>query len=334
MSGLLQLGRRLGNRALDALFLPPLDRLWVPRLRGRVLCLLYHRVDEPGRMPFLDAFGVPPIRPEDLHDELALLGRRGARFLTFADLREGRFPDPDQFGVIVSFDDGFQDTYRHGLPVLDGLGVQATVFQASALVEAEDLIWEHALYWYGHDPRLCAELSELAHRRIPRSRTHTGMALITFLREEVRCCEVEALLVEMKGRHDHGPRLRDLAAAIYPRRETLQAACRHGHEIGSHGHRHYPRRNLSDGEFEQELQVSSWRLASLLGGPPRAYSYPFNSHQPGDERICGRHFLQAATVDGALIGPDSPPLELPRFTWPGPHRHGLHRRRWLMTGHL
>ena len=55
---------RIANRAADLLFLPPLDRLWRRRLRGKVLCLLYHRVDQPGRVPFLDRFGVPPIPPK------------------------------------------------------------------------------------------------------------------------------------------------------------------------------------------------------------------------------------------------------------------------------
>ena len=70
--------RRLANRAKDLLFLPPFDAYWRRRLNGKVLCLLYHRVDHPGRFPFLDRFGVPPIAPGTLLNELSFLKMKGA----------------------------------------------------------------------------------------------------------------------------------------------------------------------------------------------------------------------------------------------------------------
>ncbi|MFO0118548.1 MAG: hypothetical protein ACK512_00390, partial [Cyanobium sp.] len=77
--------RRVANRAKDLLFLPPFDPYWRRRLNGKVLCLLYHRVDHPGRVPFLDRFGVPPIPPRTLLNELSFLKKQGAHFLTFSD---------------------------------------------------------------------------------------------------------------------------------------------------------------------------------------------------------------------------------------------------------
>ncbi len=330
----MSLAGRLSNRSRDLLFLPAFDRRWRRRCGGKVHCLLYHRVDRPGQVPFLDRFGVPPIPPGELAEELAFLQDRGAQFLTFADLRAGRFPAPDEFGVIVSFDDGFADNYRHGLPVLDDLGIRCTLFQSTALVEATTLIWEHALYWFGSDPRRAAQLRDAAHARIPGCAGREGDDLVTFLREEVPIPAVEELLAELRRTSGEEGAMGDLARSLYPRREDLvQAHCR-GHEIGSHGHRHYPRRSLTAEAFEGELDRSRERLGQLLGEPPAAFSYPFDSHLPGDEAICGRHFEQVATVGGRPIEAGMSPLELPRFTWPGPHRHGLHRRRWLWTGRL
>ena len=43
-----------------------LDRLWAGGMRGFVTCLLYHRVDDPGRHGFLGRGGSPVITPDDL----------------------------------------------------------------------------------------------------------------------------------------------------------------------------------------------------------------------------------------------------------------------------
>src|SRR5689334_13033607 len=94
---------RVYNRSKDVFFLPPLDRYWRRRLYGRVICLLYHRVDAPSHHEFLTQGGSPVISPAELEAELRFFKQQGAMFLTFADLRRGVFPDRSEFAVIVSF---------------------------------------------------------------------------------------------------------------------------------------------------------------------------------------------------------------------------------------
>jgi peptidoglycan/xylan/chitin deacetylase (PgdA/CDA1 family) len=325
---------RLANRAADLLFVPPLDRLWRRRQRGKVLCLLYHRVDEPGRIPWLDRFGVPPIRPAELATELGVLQRRGVRFLTFADLRQGRFPAPGEVGVIVSFDDGLRCNYEEGLAVLEDLGIPGVLFQSSGMLAGGPLVWEHALYWYGAHPTFAGPLEDLAHRRLGLPQDLAGEALITTLRDRTPVARVRELLAALAERFDTGAELAALAARIYPEPAHLRRARDAGHEVGSHGDQHVPRANVTPAEFEAELSRSLAVLGEVLGEAPSAFSYPFNSHLPGDEAICGRHVLQVATVDAALITPATPALAMPRFTWPGPHPNLLRRRRWLCTGTL
>lgn len=325
---------RAANRAADLLFLPPLDRLWLRRLRGKVLCLLYHRVDQPGREPFLDRFGVPPISPQELAAELGVLQRRGARFLTYADLRAGRFPDAGHFGVIISFDDGLRCNYEEGLEVLASLGIPAVFFQSTGMLAGEELVWEHALYWYGAHPSLAPRLEELARQRLDLPADLRGAGLIAQLRDGTPVARVRELLAELAERWDTARELAAAADRLYPSGDHLRRAREAGHELGSHGHHHVPRCNVSPAAFEAELSRSAVRLEQLLGEAPRAFSYPFNSHRPGDGEICGRHYLQVATVDGALVTRATPALDLPRFTWPGPHANRLRRRRWLCTGTL
>lgn len=323
---------RLANRAADLLFVPPLDGLWRRRLRGKVLCLLYHRVDEPGRIPFLDRFGVPPIPAAELDGELGFLQRQGAHFLTFADLRQGHFPGPDDFGVIVSFDDGLRCNYREGLEVLEALGIPAVFFQSSGMLAGQELIWEHSLYWYGDHPQLAMHLAELAQRELALPAGLQVAELIARLRDHTPIDRVRGLLAAMAERFGTEAELEAVAERIYPTPADLRRASGAGHEVASHGRHHYPRGSISADDFEAELIDSAAILGQILGEAPRSFSYPFNSHQAGDEQICNRHFSQVATVDGALITPATSPLALPRFTWPGPHRNRLRRRRWLWTG--
>jgi len=326
--------RRVANRAKDLLFLPPFDPYWRRQLNHKVLCLLYHRVDHPGRHPFLDRFGVPPIPPGTLLNELSFLKSQGAHFMTFSDLRHGYFPSRNQFAVIVSFDDCLRDMYTNATGVLEWLDIRGVLFQSTALIDAPTLIWEHSLYWHAHDPELAQALEALAHERLPASRGLVGDALVAHLRSAEPMPDVEALLAEATARAGIEEELAQVARQLYPTAADLMATRRGRHEIGSHGHHHYPRHGLDAEGFAHELIRSSQAIEQVMGKAPRAFSYPFNSYQSGDAERCSRHYVQVATVDAQLISLDTPPLAIPRFTWPGPLRNKLHVRRWLWTGKL
>lgn len=327
------LAGRLANRARDLWFARPLTAFWQRAMRGRITCLLYHRVDEPEADPFLTRGGSPVTRPEQLRRELGFLQGLGVRFGTFEELRRGWFPAADEIGVIVSFDDCFRCNYANGLAVLDELGIRAVFFQTSGMVAGETLLWEHALYWYTRDTRRAERFAALVEEHRPGlASRRAGAGLADHLRETAPGPVVEDL-VERAG-EVFGDREEVAAAAtrIYPERSQVRRAREGGHEIGSHGHRHYKRANVDDATFEADLARSKVVLEDLLGSPPMAFSYPFNSYLPGDDAIVGRYFEQAITVDKRRIERGTDPLWLPRFTWPGPPRSRLRERRWLLTG--
>jgi peptidoglycan/xylan/chitin deacetylase (PgdA/CDA1 family) len=291
--------RRLANRGKDLLFVSPLDRMWIGAMRGAVTCFLYHRVgDGPS---FLDRGG-PAIAVAELERDLHILQSIGVTFMTFEDLRNGHFPAAREIGVIISFDDCLASNYTVAAPLLERAGARGTFFQITSLVDSKTLLWEHALYFHA--------------ARVPN---------LESLREET-APDVLAPLLDEAGAVDAGD--------LYPTSAQLREARQRGHEIGSHGHRHYKRSNISDATFESELAASSSTLESILGEKPLAFSYPFNSYLPGDDAICARHFSQAVTVDKHRIDRDTNPLWLPRFTWPGPAKSALRQRRWLLTGRI
>lgn len=327
---------RILNRLADVAFLPPLAGLWARGLRGRVTCLLYHRVDEPGAHPFLDRGGSPVIPPGELRRELRLLRDLGAGFHTFTDLRRGWFPEPDEIAVIVSFDDGFRSNYTSGLEVLRETGVPGVFFQTTGLIDSEELLWEHELYWRTRNPAAATTFSEHLRRTGPElAPSPLGERdLVVHARERVPSDAVDRLLVEAREELGETGAMAEAARAAYPTAAMIRRAREEGHEIGAHGHRHYKRSTIDAATFEADIARSREILTDLLGDPPGAFSYPFNNYRPSDEAIVARHFEQGVTVDRRRIERETDPLWLPRFTWPGPSPNPLRRRRWLLTGSI
>ena len=157
---------RAANRLKDLLYVPGTARAHLEDARGKVACLLYHRVVDPAedRFNFLTRGGVPAITPRELASDIAFLAQKDAKFFTFEDLQDGSFPSRGEFGVIVCFDDCFRDNYEAGRAVLEKHGVRGVFFQTSSLVDRRDLLWEHALYWCGRDSVARERLRQLGHR--------------------------------------------------------------------------------------------------------------------------------------------------------------------------
>lgn len=320
---------RLAYRGRDLLFTAAANRAWRKRVGGTVRCLLYHRIGHAGDCEFLDRFGAECTRPDDLRADLDFLKGQGARFLTFADLRAGTFPLRGEFGVVVSFDDGTRDVYEQGLPILEAVGARGVVFQISGLVGARALIWEHRLYWLWQEPTRRVQLLDALRAETQFDWVRDDDATLDRLRLSPEVGALRRVLDELPLHPDN---LQALCARLSPDAAQLREAVARGHEIGSHGRHHLPRQGMSEQQFEQELVQSKAELAAHAGVEPQSFSHPYNMWQPADRPLLARHYRSVATVVPAPIRPDSDPLALPRFNWPGRFRNRLRWRRWLWTG--
>jgi peptidoglycan/xylan/chitin deacetylase (PgdA/CDA1 family)/predicted ATP-grasp superfamily ATP-dependent carboligase len=101
------------------------------------LVLCYHAVSN--RWPCELA-----IPAERLQRQLEALLERGYRAVTFSALVAA---SPAAKLLAVTFDDGFQSTIANGAPVLDRLGIPATVFVPSAFVGTRRLSWPGIDQW-------------------------------------------------------------------------------------------------------------------------------------------------------------------------------------------
>ena len=88
---------------------------------GHVAILTYHALDDSG--------SVLSTPPATFASQMRSLVESGARVVPLADLvRTALESDVSPPRVAITFDDGLRSVYEHGLPVLDELGLAATVF--------------------------------------------------------------------------------------------------------------------------------------------------------------------------------------------------------------
>lgn len=127
--------------------------------RGRTLVLCYHAVSERWPAPL-------SVRPDRLRAQLRLLLRAGYTGATFS---EALLAPPAARTLAVTFDDAFRSVAELAFPILDELGLPATVFVPTEFArDARPLSWPGIDQWMGgpHAGELAAlgwpELQRLA----------------------------------------------------------------------------------------------------------------------------------------------------------------------------
>lgn len=115
--------------------------------RRDVLVLCYHAVSDTWPADLA-------ISPAQLGHQLEQLTRRGYRGATFSDAVSN---PPHRRTLAVTFDDAYTSTLTQGKPVLDRLGLPATVFVPTAFpASGAVLAWPGIDQWRGgpHEPEL------------------------------------------------------------------------------------------------------------------------------------------------------------------------------------
>jgi peptidoglycan/xylan/chitin deacetylase (PgdA/CDA1 family) len=105
--------------------------------------IYYHKIDTPPPDALVRGGYTPPAR---FRRQMAYLKKQGFIFYTASELidhlrEHGHFP-PN--GITLTFDDGWKDNYTNAFPILQELGIKATIFlvpsclgQVTAKVQAE-----------------------------------------------------------------------------------------------------------------------------------------------------------------------------------------------------
>jgi peptidoglycan/xylan/chitin deacetylase (PgdA/CDA1 family) len=294
-----------------------LARLARQRVRGVVL--RYHALTE-GRGEVL--YAAPDIcLPVDVFRLQMAFVQRAYRVVSLDELvhaleRGAQLPPR---ALVITFDDGYADNYRLGLPVLRALGLPATIYVATGTIDGGPPFWVAA----ARALALCAPGDVL---EVP---GQTAIPLGPQERREVAAKTLTRALVPLRS-DARATLLSEAAAAAgldldrmlggtmltWNQIRELHAA---GWTIGAHTVTHANVALAAPEDAEADIVGSRDALAAALGTGIDHFCYPNSGGQhryvsPGVIEILRRHRFRSATTSrpGALR-PDADRFQLPRL---------------------
>jgi peptidoglycan/xylan/chitin deacetylase (PgdA/CDA1 family) len=181
----------------------------------------------------------------------------------------------------VTFDDGYQDVYDLGFPVLKRMGIPAAVFVVTDLVGRPSWQVHDRLYhlvakaftlWPAPGPQLSRLLRELdlPIATLPGYATSSPLAMISALLPQLARADLIRLMDALEARVGNGHTAIP-STLTWPMLETMRRA---GFTIGSHTKSHVSLPTESTATAADELEGSKRELETRLGEPIQHFAYP------------------------------------------------------------
>lgn len=237
--------------------------------RGRwssLLVVIYHRVPAAPD-PLL------PIEPhaERFRDEMRLLASC-FNVLPLADavrrLQEGTLPTR---ATCITFDDGYANNCEIAMPILQSLGIPATVFVATGYLDGgrmfNDTVIETVRLADG-----AIDLSEIGLGRIPVSDAESRRCVIREILSRVKYLEP----AERRSRIERisGTSLARLRTDLMMTRDQVRQLHLGGIEVGAHTVDHPILTSVDDTEARAQIERSRTELEGIIGKAVRGLAYP------------------------------------------------------------
>jgi peptidoglycan/xylan/chitin deacetylase (PgdA/CDA1 family) len=272
---------RIGDALVAAGLMPV---LWPFHNRGRlpIVVLAYHRITPPEQEHSkINPFDSDLISAttEDFewqmrylrdHFEVVPLTRLVAHL-------SGRDPI-DRPSVIVTFDDGFRDNYTYAYPILKELGIPATIFLSTEMVDSREAIWFQMVSFLmmKSDPQSIQV--EGIPERLPRSNdAQIRRSDARMLQKHLKSLphrKFQSTLVDLKTYMKSDNSFDDLDDAVAITWEQAREMQENGIHFGSHTVTHGILSRMDQAEQQRELIQSKRRIEEALGKPVQAIAYP------------------------------------------------------------
>lgn len=246
----------------------------------RLTILAGHCVSAPSNA------ALPPDMKIAGHDLERILGWLAKNFdvVTVQDGLERLEKGAGRSLVALSMDDGYKDNRTHLLPLLQSLGVRATVYLESHPLDARVPNWSHkffAILEHLSPEDFVLRFTELSkdtrsnillNQLVPHGEA-TSYHVKRMLKYEVPAAErsrvVDALFLECGG----DPRA--LTDTLYMTWDDARALRDSGVELGGHTVHHEILSKLDANAARNEVEGSRAALVRELGGLPSSFAYPF-----------------------------------------------------------
>jgi len=183
-------------------------------------------------------------------------------------LAEGRVPAR---AACVTFDDGYADNLTVAAPILERLGLPATIFVVSGVL-TEGAMWNDRVIEAVRAARgRTLDLTALALGRHPIGTLHERAAAIAELlrRCKARMPEERNRIVEAIEAETGVRTMRDMLTAV-----EVGELARRGFEIGAHTCTHPILASIDPARARAEIVDSKRILEAVIGAPVRAFAYP------------------------------------------------------------
>ena len=263
-------------------------------LRNQVVVLAYHRVLGPEQRA--DTWSHPGIvvHRETFNTHIRFL-KQTFRMITVAEFIERRQRDSKLSGpaCLITFDDGWHDTYTEAWPVLRRHGVPAVVFLPVNFIGTDRMFWQEfvakAMFAISAHARRDADFAARAGAVLHR---HALDGLLSVAPEELRR---QAADIVRARKHASPAALREMTADVAalamlegarpdPDRfltwDEAREMAADGITFGGHGADHHILTAVSPTEARHEIERSREVIEQNLGTPVVAFSYPNGDWDP------------------------------------------------------
>lgn len=294
--------RDLAARLLGRIGVVRISTTLRARVGSAVTILAYHRIlDVPDEGAFPFDVELVSASSEAFERQMRYV-RRHCSPITFETLL-GHLDAGESLprnATIVTFDDGFADNYTYAFPILQRLGVPATIFVSTGYLDCQEHFWYERVAHAVMTSKM-ASLTSPEGRSIPlpsppAGRRRVVAALLSALKlvpNAVRLGYLQALDRELDHGVDCGGDLRSGPMTWEQAREMSSA----GIEFGSHTVSHPVLSRLEPWDLTRELNESKSRLEEMLGKSAVVIAYPVGGREAISEGV-----LEATRAAGYRLG--------------------------------
>lgn len=296
--------------------------------RQRLLVLCYHGVISSSRAQCRPGYEMS-VSAAEFAAQLELLATRFEPLSLAAalDRLTGRAPCGAKPGVLVTFDDGYENNLTLAAPLLRRYGVPAVFFLSTGHIGHTQQLWPLEV-----DSHLLAAAGgaiawpDGGERNVPfRDRQPQAWAQLAFaLRGILKSCpnaQRLAYLERLRSRQTPGPEHCDAELNAFLNWDQARQLASQGFALGAHTCHHPVLSRLSEQELLAELGDSKARIERELSTPITTLAYPNGGHSDYNAAVieCARSlgYRTAFAVLEKFAPVPAPDMEIPRLIVPG-----------------
>ncbi len=277
--------------------------------RDRVLVLMYHRVIDPTD---LDGIYIQPgiyVTRETFEMQMRYLARY-FRVVSMEELLEAvkKGIQPKEKTCVVTFDDGWRDTYTNAYPILKKYGIHATVFLATSYIGTTRWPWPEQLSYLAMNHKVTQQAIQVsAASDATLGRVTLMICSALSVNPSPQVGQIDALIEALKpfpvevihealDRIYHVLGLSAPSDRLFMNWDEVKTMSQDGITFGSHTCTHRILTGLSLEEVRKELKDSMSTIQKKIINFIPVFSYPNGDYNPEIQKLVRECGYEAAVT--------------------------------------